>query len=191
MQPLDPRTGATTHFLLLYALLEKAQKTIQASSRGSRETIVGKPVRSRAREAPGLLLSAGPLGLLTFYASKISDKNLYNKLATEFFNLSPDVTLNAAKEKAEQIYKNTNAKTIDDELSSGGKGYTILLAMITAYLANQDNQNLLREPSLEGLIDFLKDLAKTPELEAQIQDLLLPYLTHLKQLVEAVVKEDE
>ena len=163
-------------------------------------------MRSRAREAPGLLLSAGPLGLLTFYASKMdkSGMSLFNKLADAFYSMGPDTTLEDARKKAGQLLgNNSDYNSLQKELCRGGKGYTILLSMITAFLdrqgliqvqngaTSQDVQGRQQTNYIDKLIGFLNELASKPEQEAQVQDMLLPYLTHLKQLVEAVVKEDE
>ncbi len=175
---IDPKEAAASHFLLLYTLLQKAEA-------GEK---VGKPVRSRAREAPGMLLSSGLLGFLTFYASK-SDKEVVDKLASGFCKSTHIGRLQEAQRIAEEIAGDKLKKKLYNELGEGGKGYSVLLSMVIAYLASQGI--IGEEASMKGLIEGLRRLSGEPWLETQAQDMLLPYLVQVKQLVEAVVKEDE
>lgn len=176
----DPRSIATSHFLLLYALIRKTQE----EGKGRKDS-VGKPVRSRAREAPGLMLAAGPTGLLTFYASK-ADKGIVDKLTIEFMNAQEVRSLGDAAARAQRLLQDVN--NLRKDLTEGGKGYSVILAMITAYLGQQ---RILRTPNTEELYTLIKDMASKPGREAAVQEVLLPYLVHLKQLIESVVKEDE
>lgn len=170
----SPASLAVTHFLAVKEMLD----TVRINVEEEMEKSVGASLRTRAREAPGLMLDAGVAGLLAFYASK-SRMELAEKLHSVLAN----------GESVEGILEGGLFNYVKEELIKSGKGYTILLAMITACL---DSYKLLSQGRdyTERLAKTIRELLDSPEKSAAAQVVLHNYMSNVKRLVEAVVKEE-
>ena len=187
MKPRGPEAAAVAEFLLLKRMIDDAR-----SAAGDQEKAkAGRAVKSRLREAPSLMLSTGTAGLITFYTSK-SDLGLLDKLYQAFtsaIDASPgEVDEIWAKLRGDLASGGRGLDTLRAELTEGGKGYTVALAMMLAYLGRLGlYEHKAGDPasSIAGLAARLLD---EPGLDASAAQLLLPFIDAAKRLVSAVVK---
>ena len=187
MKPRGPEAAAVAEFLLLKRMIDDAR-----SAAGDQEKAkAGRAVKSRLREAPSLMLSTGTAGLITFYTSK-SDLGLLDKLYQAFtsaIDASPgEVDEIWAKLRGDLASGGRGLDALRAELTEGGKGYTVALAMMLAYLGRLGlYEHKAGDPasSIAGLAARLLD---EPGLDASAAQLLLPFIDAAKRLVSAVVK---
>ena len=183
---VSPEAIAVSHFLVIEKLMERARDCVEDRDKEN----VGKPLRSRLREAPSIMLSTGTAGLLTFYLSKSDNTLLPALIRLLDCSINTPTGREAEKLVNDLICKNTNQK-ITEEMIKGGKGYTIALAMILSYLNTLGLCTCKDKNVVSNTASFAKDLLEKPGLDAATSRLLLPYLEASKRLVEAIVKGEE
>ena len=193
-----PEAVAVAHFLLLNTLMDRVKR---CASKKEKED-VGKPVRSRLREAPGIALSTGAASLITFYLSK-SDRQMLGRLCTLFsrhtnVNTGEDAKRIVAEALgAEQDCNNDLEKRLREELTRGGSGYNTVLSMILAYLdslglcGGQGSPVCCTGDVVASTAAFAKSLFENPNRDSFVVQVLLPYLEAAKRLVDAIVKGEE
>lgn len=212
MNSRHPESIAISHLLLIHETLTSLQPQTQDNNnrQGQDQKKPGKSLRTRLREAPSLLLSSGPAGLITFYLSK-TNKDIIDTLTYAFI----DATQIDNAERAREILECRIAKLKDNEetrkkfnaivkeFTGSEGGYTIVVAMIAAFANSQGLITLSplqpaseQDDQARSIINSLAVLAKktldNPAYAITTTTLLLPYLTTAKRLAEAIIKvEDE
>ena len=191
MASRGPEAAAVAEFLLLKRMIDDARS---AAGDQEKAKAVGRAVKSRLREAPSLMLSTGTAGLITFYTSK-SDLGLLDKLYQAFTS-----AIDARPEDADRIWAglqknlapgNPGGRGLDAlraELTEGGKGYTVTLAMMLAYLGRLGLYEHKAGDPASSIAGLAKRLLDEPGLDASAAQLLLPFIDAAKRLVSAVVK---
>jgi len=165
---IDPVALALAHGLCL----RKAQEHY-----GLKKDLIGKGVRSRARELPGLIASAGLAQALLFYLSK-ADDNEYEKA----------YLLAQAAEKEEcQVPDKITSKDVKTMLeSSEGAGYGTILALLAHAIKTLTPTEGHDFSTKKGLAQYILCLAREGRgTELQATALLQPYLEALKRIIEA------
>ncbi len=186
---VNPEATAVAHFLILDRLMERAKGCVSKDE----EKKVGRPVRSRLREAPGLALSTGAASLITFYLSK-SDPQLLEALCKVFTKHSVVKSWQDAQKIVDEALgvkqncKEGIDKSLKDELIRGGSGYSVVLSMILSYLESLGLQKLCDGNVVNMVASFAKGLFEDSRLDSFVGQVLLPYFEAAKRLVDAVVK---
>jgi len=165
---IDPVALALAHGLCL----RKAQEHY-----GLKKDSIGKGVRSRARELPSLIASAGLAQALLFYLSKAKEDE-YEKA----------YLLAQAAEKEEcQLPEGLNQNDIEKMLdSSEGAGYGTILALLAHAIKTLTPTAGYDFRTRDGLAQYILYLAKEGRgTELQATALLQPYLEALKRIIEA------
>ena len=180
---------AVSHFLVIEKLIERARDCVKKEEEKKK---VGKPLRSRLREAPSIMLSTGASGLLTFYLSK-SDNNHLPTLIQLFTTSASISTSGEAERLIDDTWREVNGidKKVAEELIKDKGGYTIALAMILSYLSTLGLCTCTDKETVANTASFTKNLLEKPGLDAAVSRLLLPYLESAKRLIEAIVKGGE
>ncbi|MEB3787477.1 MAG: type III-B CRISPR module-associated protein Cmr5 [Desulfurococcales archaeon] len=212
MNGRHPESIAISHILLIHEILARLQPQTQNdnSRQGQDQKKPGKSLRTRLREAPNLLLSSGPAGLITFYLSK-TNKDIIDTLTYAFIDATQIDNAERAREILEcrivKLKDNNETRkkfnTIKDEFIGSEGGYTIVVAMIAAFANSQGLITLSplqpepeQDSQARNIINSIAELAKKtlddPAYAVTTTTLLLPYLTTAKRLAEAIIKvEDE
>ncbi len=184
-----PEAIAVSHFLVIEKLIERTRDCVKNEEDKEK---VGKPLRSRLREAPSIMLSTGVSGLLTFYLSK-SDNNHLPTLIQLFTTSASISTSGEAGRLIDDTLREGDCidKNVAEELTKGGSSYTIALAMILSYLNTLGFCTCTDKETVANTASFTKNLLEKPGLDAAISRLLLPYLESAKRLIEAIAKGEE
>ncbi|MCE4628420.1 MAG: type III-B CRISPR module-associated protein Cmr5 [Desulfurococcales archaeon] len=137
---------------------------------------IAQGLRSRAREAPGLILQAGLASLMTHLLSKSKEEEVAQALAA--------------------LTGKKDVESLGDLESGEAKGYSTMLALLIDALRELNPQNnhfkkLAENYNTLCTLVAIKDLLNNPAEEAKLSRELTPYLVELKKLVEAIVGEQE
>jgi len=174
----DPVALALAHGLCL----REAQKRYapgkdDGGQEGHGKGFQGKGVRSRARELPGLIASAGLAQALLFYLSK-ADDNEYRKAY---------LLAQAAEKDVCQLPEGLNNDDVRKMLEDKeGAGYGTILALLAHAIKTLTPAGSYDFRTRDGLAQYILYLAKEGRgTELQATALLQPYLEALKRVIEA------
>lgn len=144
------------------ALMKEILRKVRGREEGREANKTLKSLRSRARNAPSLIMSSGLPQTLAFIASK-SDARYYEYLVAE--------------------------KQVKGKLKEGEEaGYSAYLYVIMKFLTQQ--KVLDRMPSsMEEIIDSIERLDRDPQLCSIAQSLLNEFLLEFKKVAEALIEE--
>jgi len=141
------------------------------------ERLKTRALPRRAKDLPQLILQLGLIPALTFYLSKVEDKELYKALVDSL----------SGKKK----FDTNLCRALQKEVEEEGKGYTALLATIASTLPlikvslKSQSQDLNSLPSLASYLLTIRDEGK----DLVIEKSLISFLVELKKLFEAFFGE--
>ena len=175
--PRRARQVAVRQALVLEKAVRKTRAVTKKKDKNNEEK-VAQGLRSRAREAPSLLLQAGLASLMTHLLSKSKEEEVREAL---------QLLSDKSSEQEE------GSASLGDLEPGEGKGYSTMLALIIDALRELDPtsrfKGLAEKYSTRSTLLAVKDLLDNPKEEARLSRVLVPYLVELKKLVEAIVGE--
>lgn len=134
----------------------------------------------RAKDLPSLVQQAGLFQATVFYLSKVENEDLYSGIYKALVD-----------SQQQSSYSNKiDCAKVAEEVSGEGKGYTLLLAVLTRAISEYSKQQLnIRECNeIDTIINIAKciQILREKGLLLMIERALNPYLITVKRLFEAL-----